>query len=396
MLPDHCQKILQQLPSHRLLALDVLRGLTITAMILVNNPGSWSYLFWPLKHADWHGLTPTDLIFPFFIFIVGMSITLSVNAMQAKGVSKQQILKSGALRTVKLIALGWFLALFYYNFRDTNFSWLEQRLFSIRVMGVLQRIGLVYIIALACYLYLKPKHIALTLAALLIGYGALMQYMPYTLLNGETTSGQWLYGNNLSAWLDNLLLGAQHVYYGNAEPLPFDPEGLLSTLPAIATALSGVLCSCYLSTEKNLHSQIKTLLWVATASIVCGYSLSYIIPINKALWTPSYVMISSGLALLSYAFCSYILDIRRARLWCAPFLVFGANAILFFMFAGVVARILIMIPVGETSLKGVIFSKALQPLLGNYMGSFAFSVLFLLLSYAVMYACYKRRIFWKV
>ena len=204
MLPDHCQKILQQLPSHRLLALDVLRGLTITAMILVNNPGSWSYLFWPLKHADWHGLTPTDLIFPFFIFIVGMSITLSVNAMQAKGVSKQQILKSGVLRTVKLIALGWFLALFYYNFRDANFSWLEQRLFSIRVMGVLQRIGLVYIIALACYLYLKPKPIVFALLGLLLGYGALMQYMPYKLPTGEVTSGLWLYGNNLSAWFDNL------------------------------------------------------------------------------------------------------------------------------------------------------------------------------------------------
>ena len=396
MLPTHCQKILQQLPNHRLLALDVLRGLTITAMILVNNPGSWSYMYWPLKHAQWHGLTPTDLIFPFFIFIVGMSITLSVNAMQAKGISKQQIVKSGLVRTVKLIALGWFLALFYYNFRDPNFSWLEQRLFSIRVMGVLQRIGVVYIIALACYLYLKPKHIVFSLLGLLVGYAALMQYVPYKLPTGEFASGLWLYGNNLSAWLDNLLLGAQHVYYGNAEPLPFDPEGLLSTLPAVATALSGVLSGYYLSTEKNLHNQIKVLLWAATASIVCGYSLSQVIPINKALWTPSYVMISSGLALLSYAFCSYILDIRRARLWCAPFLVFGANAILFFMFAGVVGRILIMIPVGESSLKGVIFSKALQPLLGNYMGSFAFSVLFLLLSYTVMYACYKRRIFWKV
>ena len=348
------------------------------------------------KHAHWHGLTPTDLIFPFFIFIVGMSITLSVNAMQAKGVSKQQILKSGAVRTVKLIALGWFLALFYYNFRDANFSWLDQRLFSIRVMGVLQRIGLVYIIALACYLYLNPKHIVFALLSLLIGYGALMQYMPYTLLNGETTSGQWLYGNNLSAWLDNLILGAQHVYYGNAEPLPFDPEGLLSTLPAIATALSGVLCSCYLNTEKSLYNQVKVLTCVAIVSIICGYLLSYITPINKALWTPSYVMISSGLALLSYALCSYILDIRRSRLWSAPFLVFGANAILFFMFAGVVGRILIMIPVDETSLKGVIFIKALQPLLGNYAGSFAFSVLFLLLSYAVMYVCYKHRIFWKV
>ncbi|MGO2371921.1 heparan-alpha-glucosaminide N-acetyltransferase domain-containing protein [Pseudoalteromonas sp. KG3] len=396
MLSVHCQKILQQLPSHRLLALDVMRGLTIATMILVNNPGSWLYLYWPLKHADWHGLTPTDLIFPFFIFIVGMSITLSVNAMQAKEITKRSILRAGVIRTLKLIALGWFLALFYYNFRDPNFSWLDERLAGIRIMGVLQRIGLVYLVALACYLYIKPRYIALTFVNLLIGYGTLMVYMPYSLPNGEIVKGLWLHSNNLSAWLDNLLLGAQHVYYANAEPLPFDPEGLLSTLPAIATALSGVLCGYYISTEKNLGKQVKIFTIVAITSIVCGCLLSFVTPINKALWTPSYVMISSGLAMLCYALCSYILDIRKVRLWCAPFLVFGANAILFFMFAGVVARILIMIPVGETSLKGVIFSKALQPLLGNYMGSFAFSVLFLLLSYAVMYACYKRRIFWKV
>lgn len=396
MIKHHCQKILQQLPGHRLLALDVMRGLTIAAMILVNNPGSWLYLYWPLKHADWHGLTPTDLIFPFFIFIVGMSITLSVNAMQAKEITKQSILRAGLIRTLKLIALGWFLALFYYNFRDPNFSWLDERLAGIRIMGVLQRIGLVYLVALACYLYIKPKYIALTFVSLLIGYGTLMVYMPYSLPNGEIVKGLWLHGNNLSAWLDNLLLGAQHVYYANAEPLPFDPEGLLSTLPAIATALSGVLCGYYISTEKSLGKQVKIFTIVAITSIVCGCLLSFLTPINKALWTPSYVMISSGLAMLCYALCSYILDMRKVRLWSAPFLVFGANAILFFMFAGVVARILIMIPVGETSLKSAIFSKALQPLLGNYLGSFTFSLLFLSLSYLVMYACYKRGIFWKV
>ncbi|WP_462182451.1 heparan-alpha-glucosaminide N-acetyltransferase domain-containing protein [Pseudoalteromonas gelatinilytica] len=119
---QHCAEIINKLPSHRLMALDVMRGLTITAMILVNNPGSWGAMYWPLKHAQWHGWTPTDLIFPFFIFIVGMSITLSVNSLRAKGVSDQHILKAGVIRTIKLIALGWFLALFYYNFRDPSFA----------------------------------------------------------------------------------------------------------------------------------------------------------------------------------------------------------------------------------------------------------------------------------
>lgn len=396
MLKRHCQGILAQLPPHRLLALDILRGITITAMILVNNPGSWSSMYWPLKHADWHGYTPTDLIFPFFIFIVGMSITLSVNAMHKKGLDNQAILKSGAVRTVKLIALGWFLALFYYNFRDPSFSWLDDKLLGIRIMGVLQRIGLVYIAALACYLYLTPKKLAITFVGLLILYGAVMLYLPYSLPNGDSVSGLWLHGNNLSAWVDNAVLGSHHLYYANAKPLPFDPEGLLSTLPAIASALSGILCAIYLSHEKNLKKQVKVLLLVGISAILSGYLLSTIIPINKALWTPSYVLLSSGFAMLAYALCSIILDIYKIRLWSAPFLVFGANAILFFMFAGVVARLLIMIPVGESSLKGVIFAKGLQPLFGNYLGSFGFSVLFLVGSYLVMYACYKRNIFWKV
>lgn len=396
MLKQHCQDILAKLPSHRLLALDILRGITITAMILVNNPGSWAYMYWPLKHAKWHGYTPTDLIFPFFIFIVGMSITLSVNAMRIKGLSNSTILKSGVVRTIKLIALGWFLALFYYNFRDPNFSWLDDKLLGIRVMGVLQRIGLVYIVALTCYLYLTPKKIAITFIGLLLFYGTAMLYIPYSLPSGETVSGLWLHGNNLSAWLDSLILGARHVYYGTAEPFPFDPEGLLSTLTAIASALSGILCAIYLSHEKNLNTQIKWLVAMGIVAICAGYVLTPITPINKALWTPSYVLISTGYAMLAYALCSYILDVRKIRLWSAPFLVFGANAILFFMFAGVMARLLIMIPIGESSLKGVIFSQGLQPIFGNYLGSFAFSLLFLLGAYLVMYGCYKRGIFWKV
>ncbi|WP_404343396.1 acyltransferase family protein [Pseudoalteromonas mariniglutinosa] len=396
MLHLHAQTILTQLPSHRLLALDVMRGLTITAMILVNNPGSWSYMYWPLKHADWHGWTPTDLIFPFFIFIVGMSITLSVNAMRLRGENNVSILRAAVIRTLKLIALGWFLVLFYYNFNDPTFNWFDERLMELRVMGVLQRIGLVYMVALACSLYFKPKQIAATFILLLVTYSALMMYMPYTLPSGEIVKGLWLHGNNLSAWIDHTLLGASHVYYATAQPLSFDPEGLLSTLPAIATALSGVLCGLYLISENNLQRQINRLCGCAVACLVVGYLLSPLIPINKALWTPSYVLLSTGLAMFCYALCSYIIDIRKVKLWSAPFLVFGANAILFFMFAGVLARILIMIPIGEQSLKGFIYTQVLQPYFDNYLASLLFSILFLIVSYMVMYACYKRNIFWKV
>jgi len=393
---QHCAEIINKLPSHRLMALDVMRGLTITAMILVNNPGSWGAMYWPLKHAQWHGWTPTDLIFPFFIFIVGMSITLSVNSLRARGVSDQHILKAGVIRTIKLIALGWFLALFYYNFRDPSFSWLDDKLLQLRVLGVLQRIGLVYLVALCCYLYLSPKKIAITCIALLFFYGAAMLYIPYTLPNGEVVSGLWLHGNNLSAFIDNAVLGSHHLYYANAKPLPFDPEGLFSTLPAIASALSGMLAAVYLTKQPDLKKQARTLILLGTLAVIAGYAISPITPINKALWTPSYVLLSSGLAAIFYALCSAILDIYKLRNWGAPFIVFGANAILFFMFAGVFARLLIMIPLGDSSLKGNIYGLIQLVISNDYLASFSFSLLFLVVSYGVMYSCYRKGIFWKV
>ena len=198
-----------------------------------------------------------------------MSITLSVNSLRAKGVSDQQILKAGVIRTIKLIALGWFLALFYYNFRDPSFSWLDDKLLQLRVLGVLQRIGLVYLVALCCYLYLSPKKIAITCIALLLFYGAAMLYIPYTLPNGEVVSGLWLHGNNLSAFIDNAVLGIHHLYYANAKPLPFDPEGLFSTLPAIASALSGMLTAVYLTKQPDLKKQASYTYFTGYISCYC-------------------------------------------------------------------------------------------------------------------------------
>ena len=353
-------------------------------------------MYWPLKHAQWHGWTPTDLIFPFFIFIVGMSITLSVNNLRAKGVSDQQIVKAGVIRTLKLIALGWFLALFYYNFRDPSFSWVDDKLLQLRVLGVLQRIGLVYLVALCCYLYLSPKKIAITCITLLLFYGAAMLYIPYTLPTGEVVSGLWLYGNNLSAFIDSTVLGSHHVYYANAKPLPFDPEGLFSTLPAIASALSGILAAVYLTKQPDLKKQAHAFILAGILAVIAGYAISPLTPINKALWTPSYVLLSSGLAIITYALCSAILDIYKVRSWGAPFIVFGANAILFFMFAGVFARLLIMIPIGDSSLKGSIYGLIQVFISNDYLASFVFSLLFLAVSYLVMLTCYRKGIFWKV
>ena len=338
-LQNYSRQILRSLPANRLLALDVFRGLTITAMVLVNNPGSWSHVYGPLLHAKWHGWTPTDLIFPFFVFMIGISVSIVMTHELAKGTQKRQLLWSAAVRGVKLFLLGLFLALFYFNFVDPNFSWIESQLLSIRVMGVLQRLGLVFFFTVAIVAYFKPLGRFVCLLALLLGYFVAMLYLPYNLPTGESVVGELAFGNNLQAWFDAWIFSSNHVYYGDASPFHFDPEGLLSTLPAIGGALMGVftgdlLLDKTLSTEKKC----RILLLAGILGIAIGELWGLVFPINKSLWTSSFVVMSTGWASLLLGLLVWLLDIKRITLWSAPFVVFGANAIAFYMLSAVLAR----------------------------------------------------------
>ncbi|MFC3094045.1 DUF1624 domain-containing protein [Alteromonas sediminis] len=387
---------MSKLSQDRMLAIDALRGITITAMILVNNPGSWQYVYPPLLHAEWHGWTPTDLIFPFFVFIVGLSMSLSVPKQLAKGQPNSAILKQGLIRCTKLILLGLFLAVFYYNTFDPNYNWWTDRIVEIRLPGVLQRIGIVFLLTLMLMLWLNNRGRIIAFGALMLGYWASMQWAVYYDAQGNAYSGLFDFGNSFAAWLDSVVFGSAHVYYPKATPFPFDPEGIFSTLPAVATCLSGVFAGQWLASNASLSRKTLMLALVGIAGYLAGEFLSFVVPINKALWTPSYVLMSSGLACLSLALCLFLIDMKGFRKWTAPFVVFGANSIAFFMFAGVLARILIMIPVGQTSFQGWLYASALQPVFGNYNGSLAFALLFLLVSYLVMFGMYKRGIIWKV
>jgi predicted acyltransferase len=196
--------------------------------------------------------------------------------------------------------------------------------------------------------------------------------------------------------MDTLILGREHLYLSNLQPFASDPEGMLSTLPAVVTCLSGFWLAQWMSIQQvNLRFCLKLgvggLLMVLLAS-----ALSALVPINKAMWTPTYVLLSSGFAILTVGLLSYLLEIKRYRLWSAPFLVFGVNSIAFFMFAGVLARFLIMIPVGQSTLKNWLYEVALLPMFGPLNGSLAFALLFLLVSYCVMYAMYIKGLIWKV
>jgi predicted acyltransferase len=221
-------------------------------------------------------------------------------------------------------------------------------------------------------------------------------------------------GNSLTAWLDNYLLGANHVYYAKAVPFAFDPEGILSTLPAIAGALAGVFTGDLLSSAEVANSksvtkasasqslthllikQSKIMLAWGLCLIVIGELFGLVFPINKTLWTSSFVVMTTGWALVTLAILTWLIDIKGWKNWSAPFVVFGANALLFFIFSGIVARVLLMIPVGKINLQAWIYVELYQPVFGSLNGSLAYAVSFLLLSYLVMHLLYKRKVFFKV
>ncbi len=393
-LSAHCQAILATRPANRWLALDILRGLAIMAMVLVNNPGSWHYVYAPLRHAEWHGWTPTDLIFPAFIVMVGMSLQLSLR--HRLQLNKATIIKAGAIRAIKLYVLGLFLVLFYYNFQDPAYSYWQQKLMTVRWSGVLQRIGIVYFCTLLIVLYSGTRGRIFWLVGLCVLYLLLMNYMPYQDTAGREFVGLWVFGNNFAAWLDQQLLGASHVYFRDATPFAFDPEGVLSTLPAIASCLVGVLMAQLLHAEQTLQFKLRILLLAGVAAIWVAELAHPVVPINKLLWTPSFVLLSSGYTALLYAAIVWLTEIKRYRLWSAPFVVFGVNAILFFMLAGVAARVLAMLPVAGTTLGNWLFKQLFQPLFGSYNGSLAYAIVFLLLSYLVMLGCYRRGAIFKV
>ena len=380
----------------RIAAVDALRGLAIAAMILVNNPGSWSHVYAPMLHAKWHGMTPTDLIFPLFIFIVGIAAAYSLPRQLAKGVSRHQVMRQALLRSAKLLMLGWFLAVFYFNFAQPGYDWWQSRVLEIRIPGVLQRIGLVFAMTAMLLLWLGRRGIAAAFIITLAIYWLLMALVPYSTADGTIYAGQWAFGNSLSAWLDHQILGPAHVYYGEARPFSFDPEGILSTLPALATSLSGVLTGMYLQSAQTHARKSAATMVCGIAGIAIGYALSAAIPINKALWTPSYVFLSSGWSLVALSVLLFVMDVRGWQRWARPLIVCGANSIAFYMLAGVLARCLMMILVEDTSLHGYLYNDWFAPVFGPLNGSLAFAVCFLLVCYLPVAWMYRKGIFWKV
>ncbi|TNE72971.1 DUF1624 domain-containing protein [bacterium] len=390
--------IMASLPKGRMLSLDVFRGITITMMIFVNNPGSWSYMYAPLKHAEWNGWTPTDFIFPFFVFIMGVSIVLAFQKKLEHNTPKSELYKSIFNRTWKLFGLGLFLNLFSINLLMPEHHWFNDTFLNVRYMGVLQRLALVYAITAILYLHFKPKQLFYIGVGTLVFYWLMMNYFPFSAqIDGEQVdlTGSLEHGKNLAAYIDFHVFGTNHVYFKNL-PLPYDPEGLFSTFTAVVSCIAGVLTGYYLSNSEKLEVKISTLFFWGVLLLVIGEIMDYGFPINKTIWTPSYVIFMSGMALLFLAMCMFLVDLKGIKNWSALFIVFGSNAIAFFMLSGLFGRLILMPQINGMRLKSWIFDTVFAPYFGNYIGSIAFSVVFMSILYSVMYWLYKKKIFWKV
>jgi predicted acyltransferase len=366
-----------------MLSLDAFRGLTIAGMILVNNPGTWAAIYDPLEHAAWHGWTPTDLVFPFFLFIVGVSITLALGRRAETGGSRRDLYVKIARRAVVIFALGLVLAGFpFFN------------LPTIRVTGVLNRIAVCYLIAAVIFLKADWRRQALVAAALLVGYWALMALVPAPGFAAGDLSPQ----GNLASFVDRRLLG-EHIWKGGGKV--YDPEGILSTIPAVATTLAGVLAGHLLRARRAPEAKAAAMFAAGAAGVVVGWAWHHWFPINKPLWTSSYVLFTAGLALQLLAACYWLVDIHGRRRWATPFLIFGTNALAVFFLSGIFARLLTLIkftqPDGkQATLQRLAFDNLFASWASPTNASLAYAVCFVLLWLGLMTILYRRQIFIKV
>lgn len=359
-------------PPTRLRSLDAFRGLTIAGMLLVNNPGSWSYVYPPLEHAEWNGWTPTDLIFPFFLFIVGVALSISLARRRESGSDRAAILRKILLRSAIIILVGILLN----GFPRYDLS-------TIRIPGVLQRIGLVYLIAASCWVLLSGSAVAAVTVALLLGYWGLMALIPVP----GYGPGQLEPVGNLAQYIDSHLL-AGHMWKAD-----WDPEGLLSTLPAIATCLLGGLTGEWLRIQSPSARTVQRLILFGLTLTAAGLLWGMAFPINKNLWTSSYVVFTAGAALLLFACCYWLIELRGKEKWAVPAYVFGLNPLTVFVASGLMARTLGRIKVGEgdaaISLQRWIYQEGFASWAGPLNGSLAYAITFVLLWLVLMWPLYR-------
>jgi predicted acyltransferase len=344
----------------RLLALDVFRGATVAAMVLVNNPGTWTAVYAPLRHADWHGWTPTDLVFPFFLFIVGVAIPLALGPRLARGEPRAALVGRIARRAAVIFALGLFLHAF------PGFD-----LATIRIPGVLQRIAVCYLVTATLFVTTSWRAHASLAAVALLGYWAVMALVPVPGFGPGDLSKE----GNLAGFIDRTVLGPHIWRVGRV----YDPEGLLSTVPAVGTTLGGVLAGHWIRGAGDHRRAVRGLAMAGAVATAAGLVWDVWFPINKPLWTSSYAVFSGGMALLALAGCHWVIEVRGRRGWAPPFVALGVNALALFFLSTLVARVLLVVKVsaadGRTaSLHALIFERVFAPWTSPVNASLAFAL----------------------
>jgi predicted acyltransferase len=367
----------------RLLSLDVFRGITIAGMLLVNNPGSWATVYPPLRHAEWHGWTPTDLIFPFFLFIVGVAMTFSFGKQLEAGAERGGVFLKAAKRAALLVLLG----LILHGFPSYDLS-------TIRIPGVLQRVGLAFLVAAPIVLWLGRRGQAVAAAALLLGYWAAMTLVP---VPGHG-AGVLEPGRDLGAYIDRAVFGTAHLW---KQAETWDPEGLLSTLPAVGTVLLGVLAGHWVRAAGGAERKAIGLLAAGSAGVAAGWAWGLVFPINKPLWTSSYVVFTAGLACWTLAACYWLVDVKGYRRWSHPFFLFGVNAIAAFFLSSLFARILTLIQWTDAAertvtLKGYLYQTLFASWAAPVNASLLFALAYVGFWLAVMALMHRHRVYVKV
>jgi len=332
-------------PRERLLSLDAFRGLTVAGMLLVNDPGSWEAIYPPLEHATWHGWTPTDLVFPFFLFIVGITTHISLSGLRGRGADDRQIVRRIVRRGLLIILCGLLLNAFPFFWwgktpglvDPTVWQRVLWRAQHLRFCGVLQRIGIAYMAGALLSLAAPRRRGRIALiAAILIGYWMVMTLVP---VPGTGTIGAFTLDQpdrTLAAWSDRLILGPKHIW---SISKTWDPEGPLSTIPAVATVLLGVLAGEWITRkERPLVERIAGLFAAGALGMVAGQLWSWVFPINKNLWTSSYVVFAAGFACVVLATCLWLIDLQGFRGWARPFVIYGLNPLVAFLGSGLMAR----------------------------------------------------------
>lgn len=366
--------------AERLVSLDAFRGITIAGMILVNNPGAWQHGYASLRHTEWNGWSATDLIFPFFLFIVGVAITLSLGEALRRGAPGRVLFAKVVRRSLIIFGLGLFLNGFPF------FDWE-----TLRIPGVLQRIALCYFAASVIVLSTRERGQAMTAAVLLIGYWVLMALVPVP-GHGAARLDR---GANLASYIDQMLLR------GHMLRPRWDPEGLLSTLPAIATTLAGVLTGHWLRSPRSPLERVTGLFVVGNFAVLTGLLMGIWFPINKNLWTSSFVVFTAGMALVLLGMCYWLIDVRGYRRWAKPFVIYGTNPLLAYLLSTLMDKAMLSIVVtaddgSRVVLKRYLFENYFLSLASRAHAALLYAVLYVLLWLGLMAILYRRRIFVKI